>query len=99
MQEVLKSHKIKRNTMISEDLGFQFQLFRLDSIGLFCEWPPWIGCSWTPQNILDSLVRKIKEVMGSLEKDTMDTACNRFMSRIEAVVAAGGNFKTMLYLT
>jgi hypothetical protein len=41
---------------------------------------------------LDSLVRKIKEVMGRLEKDTMDMACNRFMSRIEAVVAAGGNF-------
>jgi hypothetical protein len=38
------------------------------------------------------MVHKIKEVMGSLEKDTMAMTCKLFMSRIEAVVAAGGSF-------
>jgi hypothetical protein len=41
---------------------------------------------------LDSVVRKIKEVMGSLEKDTMAMTYKLFMSRIEVLVAASGNF-------
>jgi hypothetical protein len=41
---------------------------------------------------LDYLVDKIKEVMGSLEKDTMAMARKLFMSRMEAVVTAGDNF-------
>ncbi len=90
MQEVLKSQKIKKNAMFSKDLGFQ--LIRLYSIGLFCVGRLWIGCSGTPQKILDYLVDKIKEVMGSLEKDTMAMARKLFMSRMEAVVTAGDNF-------
>jgi hypothetical protein len=37
-------------------------------------------------------VQKIKEVMGSLEMDTVANACRRFRSRIEAVVEADGDF-------
>jgi hypothetical protein len=36
--EAIKSHKIKRITVFSKDLDFQ--LSRLDSIGLFCVWRP-----------------------------------------------------------
>jgi hypothetical protein len=34
----------------------------------------------------------MKEVLGNLGRDTMAKACRRFRSRIEAVVAANGNF-------
>jgi len=35
---------------------------------------------------------KIKEVVGSLDKDTVARACRSFRSRIEAFVAADGDF-------
>jgi len=35
---------------------------------------------------------KIKEVMGSLDRDMVAKACRRFRSRLEAVVEAGGDF-------
>ena len=41
---------------------------------------------------MESLVAKIKEVMGNLDRDTVEKACRRFRSRIEAVVAANGDF-------
>jgi hypothetical protein len=34
----------------------------------------------------------MKEVLGNLDRDTMAKACPRFRSRIEAVVAANGDF-------
>jgi hypothetical protein len=46
----------------------------------------------TPHTTSDSLVQKIKEVMGSLERDTVANACRRFWSRIKAVVEADGDF-------
>ncbi len=44
------------------------------------------------EKTLDSLVQKMKEVMGSLEKNTMARACKRFRLRMEEMVAAGGDF-------
>jgi hypothetical protein len=35
---------------------------------------------------------KMKEVMGSLDRDMVGKACRRFRSRLEAVVEAGGDF-------
>jgi hypothetical protein len=40
-----------------------------------------------PQNKTGDLTKRMKEVMGSLDRDTMVKACRRFCSRIEAVVA------------
>jgi hypothetical protein len=34
----------------------------------------------------------MKEVLGNLDRDTMAKACRRFRFRIEAVVAANGDF-------
>jgi hypothetical protein len=45
-----------------------------------------------PHNKTEDLVKKIKEVMGSLDKHTVAKACRRYHSRIEAVVAADGDF-------
>jgi hypothetical protein len=45
-----------------------------------------------PEKISDSLVHKMKQVMCSLERNTMARACNRSRPRIEEMVAAGGNF-------
>jgi hypothetical protein len=46
-----------------------------------------------PQNKNKDLIKKIKEAMGSLNRDTMAKACRRFRSRIKAIVAAAdGNF-------
>ncbi len=45
-----------------------------------------------PRNNSDPLVPKMKERMGSLTKDTVVTACKHFMSRIEALVEADGDF-------
>jgi hypothetical protein len=39
-----------------------------------------------------SLQAKIKEVMGSLDRDTVGKACRRLRSRIKKVVEAGGDF-------
>ncbi len=45
-----------------------------------------------PQNKTVDLNKKIKEVMGSFDRDTVARACKRFSSRIEAVIAADGDF-------
>ncbi len=45
-----------------------------------------------PHNTLASLRSKITEVMASLSRDTVVTACKRFRNRIEAVVEVGGDF-------
>jgi hypothetical protein len=34
----------------------------------------------------------MKEVLGNLDRDTMVKSCRRFRNRIEAVVAANGDF-------
>jgi hypothetical protein len=34
----------------------------------------------------------MKEVLGNLDRNTMAKACRSFRSRIEAVVAANGNY-------
>jgi hypothetical protein len=46
----------------------------------------------TPHNTSAALMDKITEVMGNLSRDTVAKACRRFRSRIEAVVAADGDF-------
>jgi hypothetical protein len=46
----------------------------------------------SPQKTSDSLVHKIKEVMGILERDKVARACKWFRPRIEEMVAADGNF-------
>jgi hypothetical protein len=38
------------------------------------------------------MILKIKEVMGSLIKNTVAKACKSLMSRIEAVITADGSF-------
>jgi hypothetical protein len=43
-------------------------------------------------NTVDSLVAKIKEVMGNLDRDTLAKACRRFRTRLEAVVEGNGDF-------
>ena len=45
-----------------------------------------------PHNKIADLIEKIKEVMGSLDRDTVARSCRRFCSRIEAVIAADGDF-------
>jgi hypothetical protein len=45
-----------------------------------------------PYSTTDSLISKIKEVMGNLDRATVARACKRFRSRIEAVVKADGDF-------
>ena len=44
------------------------------------------------QHKTKALIQKIKELMGSLDKDTMAKACKMFMVRMDAVVTADGNF-------
>jgi hypothetical protein len=39
-----------------------------------------------------TLITKMKQMMGSLDRDTMARAFRMFLFRIEAVVAADGNF-------
>jgi hypothetical protein len=41
-----------------------------------------------PQNKTNDLTKRMKEAMGSLDRDTVAKACRRFCSRIEAIVAA-----------
>jgi hypothetical protein len=43
-------------------------------------------------NKTKGLIPKIREVMGSLARNTVAKACKRFRSQIEAVAAAGGIF-------
>ncbi len=42
--------------------------------------------------LTDSLFNKIKEVIGSIDRDTMLKACKCFQSRLKAVVEADSNF-------
>jgi hypothetical protein len=44
------------------------------------------------RNLLKDLIQKIKEVMGSLDRDTVAKAYTSFRSRIEVVFTADGNF-------
>jgi hypothetical protein len=50
-----------------------------------------MGQSKVSQQIQD-LIQKMKEVMGSLARDTLAKACTSFSSRIEVVFAADGSF-------
>lgn len=40
----------------------------------------------------DSLIAAIKEQFANMDKDMVKRACSRFRSRLEAIVAANGNF-------
>jgi hypothetical protein len=44
-----------------------------------------------PHNKTEDLILKIKEVMGSLDSDTVAKAYKSYMSTIEAVVTADGS--------
>jgi hypothetical protein len=44
------------------------------------------------RNKSKDLIRKMKEVMGSLARDTLVKACTSFRSRIEALFTADGSF-------
>jgi hypothetical protein len=44
------------------------------------------------RNKSNDLIQKMKEVMGSLGRDTLAKACTSFRSRIEAVLTAAGSF-------
>ncbi len=46
----------------------------------------------SPQKTSDSLVHKMKEVMGILKRDTVARTCKRFRPRGEEMVAADGDF-------
>ena len=39
-----------------------------------------------------ALIARIKEMMGSLDRDIVARVCRRFWSRIELVIVADGNF-------
>ncbi len=45
-----------------------------------------------PHNKTEDLILKIKEVMGSLDRDTVAKAYKSYMSSIKAVVTADGSF-------
>jgi hypothetical protein len=45
-----------------------------------------------PHNKTEDLIQKIKEVIGSLDRDTVAKACNSFKLKIENVVIADGDF-------
>jgi hypothetical protein len=45
-----------------------------------------------PRNKTDDLTKRMKEAMGSLDRDTVAKACRRFCSRIKAIVADDGVF-------
>jgi hypothetical protein len=53
---------------------------------------PELDVNKSPDKILDSLVHKIKEVMGILERDTVAMTYKWFRPRIEMVVATDSNF-------
>jgi hypothetical protein len=50
-----------------------------------------------PQNKTEDLTKRIKEVMGSLDRDTVARACRIFCYRIEAVIAADGDFFKIIF--
>jgi hypothetical protein len=79
VREVIKSCKIKRSRVLAK-------IWTSSSSG----WTPLNYFVWgvsvldvnkSPQNTSDSLVHKIKEVIGSLERDTVDRACKLFRSK------------------
>jgi hypothetical protein len=45
-----------------------------------------------PHNKTENLLPKIKEVMKSFDRNTMEKTCKRFRSRSKAVFAADGSF-------
>jgi hypothetical protein len=45
-----------------------------------------------PHNKTEDLILQIKQVMGSLDRDTVAKACRRFRAKIEAVVVVDGDF-------
>ncbi len=45
-----------------------------------------------PHNKTEDLVQKIKEMVGSLDRDTVAKASKRYRSRIEAIVIADVHF-------
>jgi hypothetical protein len=51
-----------------------------------------------PHNKTKDLILKIKEVMGSLDRDTVAKAFKKYASRIEAVVTADGDLIEKLML-
>jgi hypothetical protein len=54
------------------------------------EFEQWVSAK--SRNKTEDLIQKIKEVMGSLIKNTVAKACKSLMSRIEAVITADGSF-------
>jgi hypothetical protein len=48
-------------------------------------------------NNTENLTKKIKEVMGSFDRDIVARTCRRFCSWIKAIVSAYGNFITYEY--
>jgi hypothetical protein len=46
----------------------------------------------TPDNNAAFLMQKFKEMMGSLDRDTMANACRQFWSMVEAMVVDDGIF-------
>jgi hypothetical protein len=52
----------------------------------------YLNVNAVPRNKTEDLNKKIKEVMGYLARDTVARAYRRFCSRIEAVIAADGDF-------
>jgi hypothetical protein len=45
-----------------------------------------------PHNTLDSLRAKISEVMADMNREVVICPCNKFRSRIEAIVEDSGDF-------
>ena len=45
-----------------------------------------------PNNITEDLILKIKEAMGSLDRDTVVKAYKSYTSRVQAIVTADGYF-------
>jgi hypothetical protein len=54
------------------------------------EFELWVSAK--SRNKTEDLIQKIKEVMGSLIKNTVVQACKSLMSRIEAVITNDGSF-------
>jgi hypothetical protein len=54
------------------------------------EFELWVSAK--SRNKTEDPIQKIKEVMGSLIKNTVMKAFKSLMSRIEAAIAAGGSF-------
>jgi hypothetical protein len=54
------------------------------------EFELWVSAK--SHNKTEDLIQKIKEVMGSLIKNTTAKACKSLMSRIEVVITAVGSF-------